>query len=113
MAVALKKSFTARTNADWAEDLQLVANGAPVDLSGTVPVMSVSDESGNLVLALSVGHGLVFDPLAGLLAIRVSASQMQGLPSGSYRHDIQFRQGGAITVPIEGTLVVQRGVTRV
>jgi len=111
--MALQKDFLARTNADWAWDIQFQSGGAPVDLTGADVRMSIVDGAGAIQLLLTLGQGLALDGITGTLSGRVSAAQMQGLPAGSYRHDIQIRRAGTIIVPVEGSVGVSQGVTRV
>ncbi len=109
----LKRDFTTRTNADWNEDFQFRIGAAALDLTGADVRMTMIDDQGRTVLALSIGHGLLLDGASGTLSIRLPASRMQGLPVGMLRHDIQIRLRDTITVPIEGSVVIVKGVSRV
>jgi hypothetical protein len=106
------QNYVARTNADWAADVQFTVSGSPLNLTGADVRLDLKTGAGTTALTLRVGSGLVLDPSNGKVSVRVPALQMQGIPAGDYAYDLQVRLGGVVDVLLAGTVSVAQGVTR-
>lgn len=101
----------ARTNADLAIDLIVTQGGAPLDLTGYVPVLGVRDY-GRMSVQYEIGSGLDMTPAEGEIRLRVPAAAMLGWQPGVYTWDLQMRRDGTTDVWCEGRLSVERGVVQ-
>lgn len=113
--------FLLPTNQDWADSFTIQAGDplAPVNLTGHTFQMHIRHHVEDLatVMILTSGNGRIGisgSPANGTVAIYVPDDEIKHLEPGEYAHDIlMFDAAGNPRRIAVGTVVVERGVTRI
>lgn len=88
----------------WAQELDFIENGLPLDLTGATVTSQARNRAGD-VFDLDVA---ILDATAGKITI---GQNPVDLPAANYVYDVQFAKGAETTTRVRGRLYVQRDVS--
>ena len=88
-------------------------NDAAIDLTGTDADMEIKRLDGTLVMALSIGDGIIYtDPTGGEMTITIDAADTASLdPEYTYLYDVQWTNGSNVRTVVAGNLKIMKQIT--
>lgn len=88
-------------------------NDAAIDLTGTDADMEIKRLDGTLVMALSIGDGIIYtDPTGGEMTITIDAADTASLdPEYTYLYDVQWTNGSNVRTVVAGNLRIMKQIT--
>lgn len=122
MAEELPDPIVLRTNRDWRDSVLLIEvapdqTETALDLTGAVMEMHIRAKaaalSANMILSTANGRLVITSPINGGFAFNVESGLIENsLAPGEYVCDLVVTIGDLDLVPLERSILVERGVTR-
>lgn len=122
MAEEIPDPIVLRTNRDWRDAVGLIEvapdqTESPLDLTGAVMEMHIRSNaaalSAGLILSTANGRLVITDAVNGGFAFNVESDLIEtSLAPGDYVCDLVVTIGDLDLVPLERSILVERGVTR-
>lgn len=112
-------NFDQSNKADWTFDITATDGdpdsptfGNPIDFTGALVTMTVTDEHCWTRLTASIGSGIT-QPVGTTIEVLFTAAQMETLWAGSYKYGVVFSLNGSIEQLLSGTVSVYDGVAQI
>lgn len=114
MSAHYRVDFQSASNEDLRQLFEITdTSGEPIDLTGATLRMGLEAIAGPAQLEASTANGRIeiVEAAAGRFELAIPAATIEGLPPGSYRHDLLLDRSGSTLRVWSGTLTLSQGVT--